>query len=151
MNYNETLNFIHSLGNFSLPAGLDRIKKVLEIFNLKIPLFLGEEKAEYDSENFKGVSGFYGEIIEIKDYKRYETDNYYSVIAKGEINGKITPGFFAPYSHRVVPATDCIIQSKLSMAVLDKFVMFANEVKLSEETITLKTKCDIKNPEITIK
>ncbi|MBQ3547561.1 MAG: bifunctional folylpolyglutamate synthase/dihydrofolate synthase [Clostridia bacterium] len=30
MNYLETLNYIHSLGNFSLPATLDRIKLVLE-------------------------------------------------------------------------------------------------------------------------
>lgn len=30
MNYNDTLNYIHSLGNFGLPAGLDRIKTVLE-------------------------------------------------------------------------------------------------------------------------
>lgn len=29
MNYNETLGYIHSLGNFGLPAGLDRIKSVL--------------------------------------------------------------------------------------------------------------------------
>lgn len=30
MNYNETLNYIHSLGNFSLPAGLERISEVLK-------------------------------------------------------------------------------------------------------------------------
>ncbi len=30
MNYNETLNYIHSLGNFSLPPTLDRIKLVLD-------------------------------------------------------------------------------------------------------------------------
>lgn len=29
MNYTETLEYIHSLGNFSLPAGLDRIKTVM--------------------------------------------------------------------------------------------------------------------------
>lgn len=32
MNYNETLEYIHSLGNFSLPPTLDRIKAVLKIF-----------------------------------------------------------------------------------------------------------------------
>ena len=31
MNYEETLSYIHSLGMFSLPAGLDRIKKVLSL------------------------------------------------------------------------------------------------------------------------
>ena len=30
MNYTDTLNYIHSLGNFGLPSGLDRIKTVLE-------------------------------------------------------------------------------------------------------------------------
>lgn len=30
MNYSEALDYIHSLGNFSLPAGLDRITAVLE-------------------------------------------------------------------------------------------------------------------------
>ena len=32
MNYTETLDYIHSLSNFSMPAGLERIKKVTEIF-----------------------------------------------------------------------------------------------------------------------
>lgn len=31
MDYKATLNFIHSLGNFSLPAGTERIKQVLEL------------------------------------------------------------------------------------------------------------------------
>ncbi len=30
MNYNDTLEYIHSLGNFSLPAGLERIKNALD-------------------------------------------------------------------------------------------------------------------------
>ena len=30
MNYNQTLEYIHSLGNFSLPAGLERMNKVME-------------------------------------------------------------------------------------------------------------------------
>ncbi len=30
MNYNDTLKYIHSLGNFSLPSGLDRIKSALD-------------------------------------------------------------------------------------------------------------------------
>ena len=29
MNYNETLQYIHSLGNFGMKASLDRIKEVL--------------------------------------------------------------------------------------------------------------------------
>lgn len=30
MNYNQTLEFIHSLGNFSLPAGLERMNEVMD-------------------------------------------------------------------------------------------------------------------------
>ena len=33
MNYNEALDYIHSLGKFSLPAGLERIKKALDILD----------------------------------------------------------------------------------------------------------------------
>lgn len=49
MNYSETLNFIHSLGNFSLPAGLDRIKKVLEI--------LGNPQNDFKSIHIAGTNG----------------------------------------------------------------------------------------------
>ena len=52
-------------------------------------------KAEYDSENFNGTTEFYGEIIEIKDYKEYDNENYYSVVAKGEINGKVNKVTFS--------------------------------------------------------
>ncbi|MEE1161136.1 MAG: bifunctional folylpolyglutamate synthase/dihydrofolate synthase, partial [Acutalibacteraceae bacterium] len=33
MNYGETLNYIHSLGKFSKPAGLDRINMALKKLN----------------------------------------------------------------------------------------------------------------------
>ena len=49
MNYNETLSFIHSLGNFGLPAGLDRIKKVLEI--------LGNPQNDFKSIHIAGTNG----------------------------------------------------------------------------------------------
>ena len=49
MNYNETLSFIHSLGNFGLPAGLDRIKMVLEI--------LGNPQDDFKSIHIAGTNG----------------------------------------------------------------------------------------------
>ena len=45
----ETLDFIHSLGNFGLPAGLDRIKKVLEI--------LGNPQNDFKSIHIAGTNG----------------------------------------------------------------------------------------------
>ncbi len=49
MNYSETLDFIHSLGNFGLIAGLDRIKKVLEI--------LGNPQNDFKSIHIAGTNG----------------------------------------------------------------------------------------------
>lgn len=49
MNYKETLDYIHSLGNFSLPAGLDRIKKVLGI--------LGNPQNSFKSIHIAGTNG----------------------------------------------------------------------------------------------
>lgn len=49
MNYTETLNFIHSLGNFSLPAGLERIKKALDI--------LGNPQNDFKSIHIAGTNG----------------------------------------------------------------------------------------------
>ncbi len=49
MNYKETLNYIHSLGNFSLPAGLDRIKSVLNV--------LDNPQDEFKSIHIAGTNG----------------------------------------------------------------------------------------------
>ena len=49
MNYNDTLNFIHSLGNFSLPAGLDRIKTVLDL--------LGNPQKQLKAIHIAGTNG----------------------------------------------------------------------------------------------
>lgn len=49
MNYNEALNYIHSLGNFSLPAGLNRIKCVLEKF--------GNPQNRFKSIHIAGTNG----------------------------------------------------------------------------------------------
>ena len=49
MNYCETLNYIHSLGNFSLPSGLDRIKNVLDC--------LGNPQNSFKSVHIAGTNG----------------------------------------------------------------------------------------------
>lgn len=49
MNYLETLNYIHSLGNFSMPAGLERIKTVLEK--------LGNPQNSFKSIHIAGTNG----------------------------------------------------------------------------------------------
>lgn len=49
LNYNEILNYIHSLGNFSLPAGLDRIKVVLEK--------LGNPQNDFKAIHIAGTNG----------------------------------------------------------------------------------------------
>ena len=49
MNYNETLNFIHSLGNFSKPPTLDRIKAVLQM--------LGNPQNDFKAIHIAGTNG----------------------------------------------------------------------------------------------
>ncbi len=49
MNYGEWLDFIHSLGNFSLPAGLERISAVLEA--------LGNPQNKFKSIHIAGTNG----------------------------------------------------------------------------------------------
>lgn len=49
MNYKETLEYIHSLGQFSLPAGLERIAKVLKI--------LGNPQDSFKSIHIAGTNG----------------------------------------------------------------------------------------------
>ncbi len=49
MNYIETLDYIHSLGRFSLPATLERIKKVLNV--------LGNPQNEFKSIHIAGTNG----------------------------------------------------------------------------------------------
>ena len=49
MTYNETLEYIHSLGNFSMPAGLERIKLVLDV--------LGNPQKDLKAIHIAGTNG----------------------------------------------------------------------------------------------
>ncbi len=54
-----------------------------------------------------------------------------------EINGKVTAGFYAPHSHRVVENPDCILQDLRTNMVVKEVCDWANENKISvynEET-----------------
>ena len=67
MNYKETLDYIHSLGKFTLPAGLERIEKVLEM--------LGNPQNRFKSIHIAGtngkgsVSAFVSSVFKTAGYK----------------------------------------------------------------------------------
>ena len=67
MNYRETLDYIHSLGKFTFPAGLERIKKVLEM--------LGNPQNSFKSIHIAGtngkgsVSAFVSSVFKTAGYK----------------------------------------------------------------------------------
>ena len=67
MNYKETLDYIHSLGKFTFPAGLKRIKKVLEM--------LGNPQNRFKSIHIAGtngkgsVSAFVSSVFKTAGYK----------------------------------------------------------------------------------
>ncbi len=67
MNYLEILNYIHSLGNFSLPPTLDRIKRVLEKLQSPQNSFKAIHVA---GTNGKGsVSSMFAKVFETAGYK----------------------------------------------------------------------------------
>ena len=67
MNYRETLDYIHSLGKFTLPAGLERIEKVLAM--------LGNPQNSFKSIHIAGtngkgsVSAFVSSVFKTAGYK----------------------------------------------------------------------------------
>lgn len=67
MNYKKTLDYIHSLGKYTFPAGLERIKKVLEM--------LGDPQNSFKSIHIAGtngkgsVSAFVSSVFKTAGYK----------------------------------------------------------------------------------
>ena len=49
MNYTQTVEYIHSLGNFKLPAGLERITEALKK--------LGDPQEKFDAVHIAGTNG----------------------------------------------------------------------------------------------
>ena len=67
MNYSETLSYIHSLGNFKRPAGLNRITAALEKLNNPQNSF---EAIHIAGTNGKGsVSAMLAKIFETAGFK----------------------------------------------------------------------------------
>ena len=55
-------------------------------------------KAEYDREVFSGYTDFNGEVVEIKEYTKLDNENYFRVVAKGKVNGKVNKVSFSVYT-----------------------------------------------------
>lgn len=67
MNYKETLNYIHSLGKFTFPPGLERIKNVLEMLGSPQNAF---KSIHIAGTNGKGsVSAFVSNVFKTAGYK----------------------------------------------------------------------------------
>lgn len=67
MNYKETLDYIHSLGKFTLPAGLERIEKVLAMLGTPQNRF---KSIHISGTNGKGsVSAFVSSVFKTAGYK----------------------------------------------------------------------------------
>ena len=103
MNYTETLNYIHSLGNFSLPAGLDRIKKVLHI--------LGNPQNGFKSIHIAGTNGkgsvtaFVSSVFKTAGYKTGSFISPYIIDFREriQINGEfISEQNLCLYAQRVI-------------------------------------------------
>lgn len=103
MNYTETLKYIHSLGNFSLPAGLERIKKALDI--------LGNPQNGFKSIHIAGTNGkgsvtaFVSSVFKTAGYKTGSFISPYIIDFREriQINGEfISEEALCLYAQRVI-------------------------------------------------
>ncbi len=103
MTYTETLNYIHSLGKFKLPATLERIKNVCEM--------LGNPQNEFKSVHIAGTNGkgstavFCSEIFKNAGYKTglFISPFVVDFCERIQINGEYIPqNDLVKYSQKVV-------------------------------------------------
>ena len=103
MNYTETLSYIHSLGNFSLPAGLDRIKKVMNK--------LGNPQDSFKSIHIAGTNGkgsvtaFVSSVFKTAGYKTGSFISPYIIDFREriQVNGEfISEQDLSLYAQRVI-------------------------------------------------
>ncbi len=70
----QTQNVVSASQNYEIKesnlTGVQKSKFVLEIFSLKIPLYLGKEKGEYDSETAAENLKLFGNFIPVKLYTK---------------------------------------------------------------------------------
>ena len=88
MNYGEALNYIHSLGKFSKPAGLDRITLALKRLNDPQNNFKAIHIA---GTNGKGSVGAYlASVLQEAGYKigRFISPTLYAYRERIQINGE---------------------------------------------------------------
>ena len=110
LNYNETLQYIHSLGNFSLPAGLERIKEVLSK--------LGNPQNSFKSIHIAGTNG-----------KGSVTTMVSSVFMKaGYKTGTFISPFIIDFRERIQINGEYIFQEDL--------VTYAERIKKTETKLT---------------
>ncbi len=55
-------------------------------------------KAEYDREIFSGFTEFNGEVVEVKEYTKLNNQNYYKIVALGNVNGRENKVSFGVYT-----------------------------------------------------
>lgn len=119
----DTVNAVTLTQNYNFKesrlTGKQKTKNVLEIFIFKIPLYLGREKGEYDSEGVSKNITVYGRPLPIKLYKKrfifketqtaninYDTacERLDKLITKQYPNAEIKKEFFDNYTHATLEA-----------------------------------------------
>ena len=126
MNYTETLNYIHSLGNFKLPAGLERITAALSALSCPQNKF---ESLHIAGTNGKGsVSAMLAKIFETAGFKTglYISPYIIDFRERIQINGNfISEDDLVKYSQRVKNTE--IALSEFEFITTAAFSYFADE------------------------
>lgn len=126
MNYTETLNYIHSLGNFKLPAGLQRITAALSALSCPQNKF---ESIHIAGTNGKGsVSAMLAKIFETAGFKTglYISPYIIDFRERIQINGNfISEEDLIKYSQRV--KNTGIALSEFEFITAAAFSYFADE------------------------
>lgn len=126
MNYTETLNYIHSLGNFKLPAGLQRITAALSALSCPQNKF---ESLHIAGTNGKGsVSAMLAKIFETAGFKTglYISPYIIDFRERIQINGNfISEEDLIKYSQRV--KNTGIALSEFEFITAAAFSYFADE------------------------
>ena len=126
MNYTETLNYIHSLGNFKLPAGLQRITAALSALSCPQNKF---EAIHIAGTNGKGsVSAMLAKIFETAGFKTglYISPYIIDFRERIQINGNfISEDNLVKYSQRV--KNTGVVLSEFEFITAAAFSYFAAE------------------------
>ncbi len=126
MNYTQTLEYIHSLGNFKLPAGLERIAEVLKK--------LGDPQEKFDAVHIAGtngkgsVSAMLAKIFETAGFKTglYISPYIIDFRERIQINGNFIPEEkMTEYAERV--KNTGVAMSEFEFITAAAFSYFADE------------------------